>query len=110
MTAIVLGNGPNRVKGLEVRKEIPLTKVYACNLFATVDKPDYLYAIDPWVQFDIVRSEYRGVCRFRDFDPIPVVKQYVEFEALLLKTFPNAPDKQQDIRELCRVVRKNAYA
>ena len=37
-------------------------------------------------------------------------EQYVEFEALLLKTFPNAPDKQQAIRELCRVVRKNAYA
>ena len=103
MTAIVLGNGPSRVKGLEVRKEIPLTKVYACNLFATVDKPDYLYAIDPWVQFDIVRSEYRGVCRFRDFDPIPVVKQYdprelygaeryAAFEALMLK--PEGVDKQ----------------
>ena len=35
-------------------------------------------------------------------------KQYVEFEALLLKTFPTDLDKQQDIRELCGVNCSNA--
>ena len=96
MTAIVLGNGPSRAKGLKARKEISLTKVYACNFIAATDKPDYLYAIDPWVQFDIVRSKYRGACRFLDFDLIPIAKQYdprelygaeryTEFEALMLK-------------------------
>ena len=35
-------------------------------------------------------------------------KRYTEFEALLLTAFPLDLGKQQDIRELCRVVRKNA--
>ena len=72
MTAIVLGNGPSRDNGLEARTITPLAEVYACNLIATTNKPDYLYAVDPWVQFDIVSSEYKGACRFLDFDPIPV--------------------------------------
>ena len=71
MTAIVLGNGPSKNKGLEVRAITPLAVVYACNLIGITDKPDYLYAVDPWAQFDIVSSGYKGACKFLDFDPIP---------------------------------------
>ena len=34
--------------------------------------------------------------------------RYAEFEAVLLMTFPLDLGKQQAIRKLCRVVRKNA--
>jgi hypothetical protein len=89
MPAIVLGNGPSRTKGLALRNAIPFAEVHACNLIATADNPTYLYAVDPWVQFDIVSSEYKGACRFLDFDPIPAD---IRIEDVIYSAFPTDYD------------------
>ena len=62
---VVMGNGPS--------SELYDGGVnYACNVSGIKYGPEYLYAVDPWAQFDIVKSEYGGKCRFRDFVPIPI--------------------------------------
>jgi len=62
---VVVGNGPS--------SELYTGTVdYACNVSGGRYKPQYLYAVDPWAQFDIVKSAYSGKCRFRDFNPLPI--------------------------------------
>ena len=62
---VVMGGGPSRdmYSG-------PVD--YACNIAGMVYEPKYLCSSDPWLQYDIIRSGYRGDCLFVDFDPLPI--------------------------------------
>ena len=71
MSAVcIIGNGPS-AKDWQ-RDDRP---VYACNLNGMVFKPDYLCSTDPWLQYDIIRKGWDGVCLFTDFDPLPIELQ-----------------------------------
>ena len=62
---VIVGNGPS--------KDMYTGAVdYACNLAGVVLKPRYLCSSDPWLQYDIIRQEYKGICLFVDFDPLPI--------------------------------------
>ena len=62
---IVMGNGPS--------SKLYNGKIdYACNISGMVFEPEYLCSVDPWLQFDIIRKNWGGVCLFTDFDPLPI--------------------------------------
>ena len=62
---VVIGGGPSRdmYSG-------PVD--YACNIAGMMYEPKYLCSSDPWLQYDIIRSGYRGVCLFVDFGLLPI--------------------------------------
>ena len=69
MKAYIIGNGPSR-KNIEREKLNGL--VYAANVRGIEAKPDYLHANDIWIQFNIIKSGYRGKCLFLNYTLIPI--------------------------------------
>ena len=62
---VVMGNGPS---GALYNGVID----YACNVSGVKHKPRKLVAVDPWLQFDIISTNYAGACYFLNFDPLPI--------------------------------------
>ena len=65
----VLGNGPSGAIGKSVNREEGAW--YGCNMAGAEANCDVVFCIDPWGQFDIIRSGYRGKCQFVDYNIIP---------------------------------------
>ena len=70
---VILGNGPS---AKEYTKNSHLRRYknpdYACNERGMEFNAEYLYAVDPWAEFDILTDGYAGKCRFLNFKPIPM--------------------------------------
>ena len=66
----VLGNGPSGAIGKSVNREEGAW--YGCNMAGAEANCDVVFCIDPWGQFDIIRSGYRGECQFAGYDLIPI--------------------------------------
>ena len=72
--AYIIGNGPSRKS---VRKEkLGQGVVYAANVRGMEMQPDVLHVNDAWIQYDVMKSGYRGKCHFLDFEPIPMEMPY----------------------------------
>ena len=72
--AYIIGNGPSRKS---VRKEkLGQGVVYAANIRGMELQPNVLHCNDPWIQYDVMKSGYRGKCHFLDFEPIPMEMPY----------------------------------
>ena len=72
--AYIIGNGPSR-KSVR-REKLGQGVVYAANVRGMEMQPDVLHCNDPWIQYDVLKSGYRGKCHFLDFDPIPIEMPY----------------------------------
>jgi len=72
--AYIIGNGPSR-KSVN-REALGQGVVYAANMRGMEMQPDVLHVNDPWIQYDVIKSGYRGVCHFLDFKPIPMEMPY----------------------------------
>ena len=68
--AYIIGNGPSR-KSVR-REKLGQGVVYGCNLQGREYEPDYLFAVDPWCQYDLVKSGYTGQMCFTEWEPIPI--------------------------------------
>ena len=77
---VILGNGPSANEYVKIQRG-ELSKHYrkkfanpnyACNEYGMRYDAEYLYAVDPWAQFDILTNGYKGKCRFLNFKPIPM--------------------------------------
>ena len=76
--AYIIGNGPSR-KSVR-REKLGQGVVYACNLSGRVYEPDYLFAVDPWCQYDLIKCAWPNKLCFTDFSPIPID---IPFEAII---------------------------
>ena len=72
--AYIIGNGPSR-KSVN-REKLGQGAVYAANVRGMEMQPDVLHSNDAWIQYDIIKSGYRGKCHFLDFEPIPMEMPY----------------------------------
>jgi len=62
---VVMGNGPSSALHTG-------SVDYACNLSGAKYNPRRLVAVDPWLQFDIISTNYIGECCFVNYEPIPI--------------------------------------
>ena len=72
--AYIIGNGPSR-KSVR-REKLGQGVVYAANMRGMEMQPNVLHCNDPWIQYDVMKSGYRGKCHFLDFEPIPMDMPY----------------------------------
>ena len=83
-TAVIIGNGPSR-KNYTEQQFKDMGSTFGCNSLSHTFAPDYLVAVDPWLQQEIILdgnaeavanktdTDYimQNKCLFRDYEPLP---------------------------------------
>ena len=71
---IIIGNGPSR-HGLDLHKLKEKSAIYGCNALYRDFPPDFLFANDQDMVLEILRSDYKGLCIFHEWDRIPMEQE-----------------------------------